>query len=331
MRRTLLSLSVVALVAAGCGGTDGSEGGSGADAKQTLIDGIKQLEASEGLTATFTVQSTPESVQALAANGGDELGSDDASLILGSSMTVSGVEGDSPEDGVSEVIFDLGGVDALDLRVIGRDFYLRSDVRGVVETLGEDSAQIDQAAAQFATQPGFEFVEPALNGEWLALEGGSELSKSFTGSDTTTLSQQQVLEGFVRSVSQSADVTQEGADDAGTHLVATLPLRDLYEDYSALLEQVPMGAAGGSDLPEAGDLPEGGELIVDAWVRDGALSQIELDLLQFADEADQPIPAGVDELALRFTIAAFDGAIDPPEGAVTVDLMQVLGAFGGGF
>lgn len=333
MQRLLLCLTVVCTIAAGCGGTDLSE--SGADAKDVLVDSVRRLEDTKAISTTFTLQSTPESLQALAEDEGDTLDSEDASLILGSSMTLSSVQGSEVSTGgASEMLIDLDGVDALDVRVIGQDFYARSDVRGVAEAFGQDAAALDQVAAQASAQ-GLAFLEPAVDGEWLALKGFSEVGKSMTGGDTApTLEQQKAFDDLVDSLTKSAKVTDEGTEQAGSHLVATLPLREVYNDYSELLRKLPSSAAGQSDLPAVGELPRDGEIIIDAWVKDGALTQLEVDFLQFADEADEPVPENVDELALRMTIDELEGTITDPPDAFEVDVQQVLGAFGatgGGF
>jgi hypothetical protein len=67
---------------------------------------------------------------------------------------------------------------------------------------------------------------------------------------------------------------------------------------------------------------------VDAWVADGALTQISIDLAQFARPG-----AGGGHLPLTLTFRRSAGTVMRPTGATPVDLSQlgsILGAVGGG-
>lgn len=325
MRRFLVTIIALALVGAACG--EGSSGTSD-DPQATLTSALENLEGSAGTTMQVSLQSTAESLQALASNGGEALSAEDAQKVLDSSVTISSNFEEDPAKAAAQLVVNVAGDDDLELRVLGHSFYVRADVRSLLETFGQDPAMADQLAQQ-AAMSGLGFVQPLIDGEWLEVKGLEEMMSQAGAQPTPTEEQRKVLSGLVESLEGATTVTSEGDDDVGEHLVASVRLRDAYEHLQkavADLGQLP--AAGG--LPATSEVPD--ETIeVDLWVDDGRLTQVEFDFLQLRDFEGAEIPEGVDEMAVRVALSEFSGQVDRPAGAVPVDLQQVFqGMLGAG-
>jgi hypothetical protein len=210
------------------------------------------------------------------------------------------------------------------MKVVDLVLYARADVASIMETFNQDPAQLDSFEQQASGQPGFEWVSSALDGEWIALKGFDQLAEQMGGGAATqpTEAQKQAIEGFTKSLRESSQVTAGDKEGPGTHLEVTVPLQEFYESYLELANQ--FAAAQTAQLPPASEVPDE-DLRVDAWVDDDRLTQIELDVTQFADyEGAEDFPEGVDDLALQVTLEEFTGSVEPPDDAVDVDLSQIM-------
>ncbi|MEA2447320.1 MAG: hypothetical protein QOK47_957 [Actinomycetota bacterium] len=329
MKKLLSLVAALALLGAACGGSgDGPDPAE--DPKGALVSAFEGLQGGSR-TIVFTVESTPESLNALAStNGGAGMTPEDSQKILDSSLTVS-AEGEG-EDAKAQVLVNIAGNEgAVEMRVIGKDFYLRADVRGLMEQFGVDTSQLDTVAAQAETQ-GLTFVGPAIDGEWLGIKGLQDSLGQLTGGAATpSMDQQQIINDITEAVKSKATVTEEGTDDVGTHLKVALPIRDLYTELSGSLQQL-SGSIPGAELPDPSEIPDE-DVNLDVWVDGGDLKQVEIDFLQFAELAGEAVPDGVDQLAFRIAFTEFSGDTSVPEGAVEVDpsviFQSLLGGLGG--
>jgi hypothetical protein len=315
VRRLSLLLAVAALLVAACGG----EQSGSADAQETLSGALEELRASEGLTVDLSLRSTPESLQALAAEDGGSIAAEDAQKILDSSLHISSAMKDRGVPGAAETVLTVAGREALELRSVGKSLYVRADVRHLLESFGRDPA----VAARFVQQAaasGLDFVGPLVDGRWIALEGFEEAMGQAGGQAAPTAEQKQVLDDLVASFERATTVTSEGSDDVGTHLVASVSLRDVYQDLERIASEIAPTTPGG--LPSAGEVPDE-RIRIDMWVADGRLTQVELDFLQLRDLGDAQLPEGVEELALRIGLEDFSGEVAVPADAVPVDLQEV--------
>lgn len=325
--RLVVLVAVGALFLGAC--SDDAADKAEEDPKGALVDSVNSLGEMDSLSVTLSLQSDPESLSALAAEDGGELSSEDAQKILDSSLTISARKGEEPDQGQAQVIVNVAGNDAVEMRVVDQTLYLQADAPALVETFGQDPAVLD-AVGQQAAASGLDFVEPALNGEWLAIQGLDQLAEQFGGVAPSPNAEQQ--EQFIKDLSEAfestAEVTSEGEDDVGSHLVATLPVRDLYEKLLENAESL-TGAVPGTSLPPASEVPDE-DVTVDAWVTDGRLSQVEIDFLQFAEISGEEVPEGVERFAFRVALDEFEGEVAVPEGAVDVDLQEVMQLLGAG-
>jgi hypothetical protein len=329
MKKLLSMVAVLALLGTACGGSGGPDPAE--DPKGALVSAFDGLKTGDQ-TITFTVATTPEALNALASeNGGAGMAAEDAQKILDSSLTISS-EGEG-EDAKAQILANIAGNDgAVEIRVLGGDFYIRADVAGLMEQFGADTSQLD-TVAQGAEAQGLTFVRPAINGEWLAIKGLQDQLSQLTGGQTPTMDQQQFVTKLTDTIQSKATVTSEGDDDQGTHLVVKLPIRDIYTEFVGQLQALGGAIPTGAELPDPSEVPDE-DVSVDVWVDGDSLSQIELDFLQFAEIAGETVPDGVDQFAFRITFEDFSGDTSVPEGAVEVDpsvLFQgLLGGMSGG-
>ncbi|MFN2525588.1 MAG: hypothetical protein ABR505_04900 [Actinomycetota bacterium] len=327
MRRLITNLMVGCLLATSCGGTD--ESAAPEDLKAQLTSAVQALGEQPGLIISLSLQSTPESLQAIAAEDGGQLTADDAAKILASSLTLSVLQGETPEESEFALAVNAAGTEnAFELRVVNDSLYARADIAGLAQVFGADPAMLE-ATARDAAASGFDFALPALEGRWLTVQSLSKLSQQLAGGmapPTPSDIQQQAIDEFTAAIQSSATVTEAGEDEMGRHIIASVPLRDLFARFTELASSLgPLPAP----LPPASEIPDE-QLRLDAWVNDDFLTQVELDFLQFAAYADEDVPEGVDRFALRVGIAEFAGGVEEPTDAVPIDLQQIMGAFLGG-
>jgi hypothetical protein len=327
MRRLLALLAAALLILAGCADSK-SEGPDPADdPKGALETALDNLANSEGMTLTLTLDSTEES---LTAAGEGDLPPDVAGKILDSSIVVS-TKGDTPENAEFQMLIDVSGTEGFEIKSVGEEIYARADVRGLVETFGGKASGVDEFVAQAGTQPGFEFVEPAANGEWLHLTGAKELAEQFGAMPAASANeemQKKIEDALRKALDENATVESEGTDDIGDHLVANLNIRGFYagiKDTFASL--IPQGVPAGQ-LPPESEVPDE-DLKLDIWVADGTIEQVSFDFLQLAAlaEGEADIPEGVDRLGLLLQFDPFDDSVEVPGDAVDVDLQQVMQGF----
>lgn len=324
MRKWLVCLVLPALLLGACNRDSGPPADE--DPVGALVSAIRETSAAEQQSITFSLLSTPESLVAASSEEGTPISAEMAETILGSSISIGAVLGEDEQSiRVSVGVPETEGAEVL---VIGQDLYARADVRGLASAFGMDTAVIDQFLDSPTAQE-FPFLESGVNGEFLKVEGTEELTGGATGTEQLRNQQDQVLDAITRVIQGDSTVEFAGEDDVGDHFVVTTPVRALYDEMVNLATQL------GTSPPTETDIPEG-DVTFDAWVADGRLAQLELDLLRLAqDFGTEEIPEGVEQLGTRLAFAYEVEDIEPPEDAVTVTGEQIMGlifggAFGGG-
>lgn len=318
MRKWVLWLVIPALLLGACSGGGGET--SDADAADVLASAFEAAGQEEATTVTISLASTPES---LTAAGVTE---EQADLILGSQFVISGTMTDDAAAASARIAIEVPGTEGVEMLVDGTDLYLRADVQGLASALGQDTSQIDA----FVQQSGADFLQAAVDGEFLKFEGADALAGQLGANPgEMTEQQQQLLEEFGNALKQDAEITSEGEDDVGEHFNVTVPLRSLYRRFMEFASQAGAALPPGS-LPPESEVPEG-DVSADVWVADDKIAQIELDFLQFAkfEEGGEEVPEGVDELALRIGLSYEAPDVSPPDDAVLVtqeDLAGLMGA-----
>ncbi|MGH2753794.1 MAG: hypothetical protein ACRDLB_05115 [Actinomycetota bacterium] len=323
MRRLLASLLAAGLVLGACGGDSGGDGPDPAeDPKGALTSAFENLGEWAGVDATLSLDTEADDL--VAVSEGD-LTEEQADTIVNSAVNLKAVGADNPEDAQVEFVLDIDGSLA-EMRVLNNVIYARADVRDLVDKFGGDQAEVDAAVQQMSGQ--FDFIQPLVDGEWVGFEGAEQLTQQFGAPSPDAELQQRLTNDLAQAVEDNSTVTEEGSDDAGTHLVANLQIKPLYEalqESFAGLSQVP-----GTDLPSSAEVPDE-EIAVDFWVDDGNLTQIGFDFMQVAElEDSSEIPEGVDQLGILLELAEFDDSIEEPDAATTVNLQELMGGLMGG-
>lgn len=330
MRKLLALFAASMLLLAACAGEDSPSASD--DPKAALTDALRALTEADGLTQTLRLQSDTDS---LVAAGEGDLDAEAAEKILDSSVSISATQADNPEDATSQILVTIAGNDDLELRFVDGNLYFRADVGSLLETFGQDPAQLDAVVGQLQGQPGLEWVEDAIAGDWVVLEDALELAEQMgggTGAGGLGAEQQQKLvNDLLQSIEQNATVTSEGEDDAGEHIRASLPLRDTLSDLIDALG--PAAQLPGQDLEGQLDEVPNEDITLDFWISDGIVTQIGFDIVEFAsaveEAAEEEMPEGVEELSLIVEIEEFDGTIEAVSDAAKIDTAALGQAFSG--
>lgn len=320
MRKLLTALAACLLVLTAC-----DDGGPSAEEnpKDAVTTALESLSEAEGMTVTLSLVADASDLVELSEGS---LTEEQADQIVESSITVAGNNAENVEDSQAEVTADVAGVDnAVEIRVVGSTLYARAEVEALADTFGADTSQLD-AVAQQASAQGMDFVGPALEGEWIGLEGLDQLTQAAGVSQELTDQQRKLQRELVNALEQSSRMSFEGSDDAGDHVVATISVRDAYEGFAEAMQG--LGQAG-APLPPTSQIPDE-NVQVDLWVDGGELTQVEFDFLQLARFADEPVDVPDGRLALRLELEQGEVSVEAPEDAVTVDVQQLMQGFLGG-
>jgi hypothetical protein len=325
MRRLFIVLLSSALIATACGGSSADKTSSG-DGEGILLVALLKLQNAP-TTVTVTLRSDPASLKALDASAGQGSLGNEAATILDSSITISHTQASDPSKARSQTIINLGGANAIETRMIDRILYVRVDAAALAKEMGVSDAQLRGMAREAKAK--LKFVGPALAGKWLSVAGADKLTGQAGMVLPGSSKQKEARDAFLQRLLGSATVTTVGEDKAGTHMSVSVPAREAYSGLMDLISNMGSGLPpGGAGLPSPTSVPNK-NIKMDAWVRDGSLTQLEVDLRQFAALGGHPLPSSVDALALRMTIRDFTGTIEAPSGAVPVNLKQLTKAFSG--
>jgi hypothetical protein len=323
--RKLLALMLVAAVFLGACNEGEGGGEVSEDAKQSLVSAFTSLGEADAQSLTLSITSDPGSLDTLSEG---EVTEEQANILLNSSITIEGTKADDPADQSTRIAFNVEGTDGAEMVVVGPDLFVRADVAGFAEAFGVDQAQLQAAITQ--AQARFDFVGPLANGDFVKFEGVGNLAGEFGASPPDTSQQEQLVRQLADALEAEATVSSEGTDDVGEHLVASIPLRSLYQSVIDLAPQMGQSFPPGM-LPPAEQIPEG-DLSLDVWVADDRVAQIEFDLTQlgdFAEESGEENPfEGVEQFALRVVFSEDVGEISAPQTETVVSAQEIQAIIG---
>jgi hypothetical protein len=324
VRRPLVAVTAVAVLLGlvGCsGGSDGAD-----SVKGGVLTGIDSVSAADRLTTTVRLDTTPAELKTLAeANGGSGIDASTAAAIAGASIVIERVK----RSGGSDLdVQAIGNGDALiELRAVGDTLYLQGDVRGILDLVNKPKVYAN-LRTQVKSMPSF--VQAAVAGQWVSLPASTltSLSNLAGGAASTAPSKgPRLLADLRRSIDRHATVTKSGTDSRGDHYVLHADARALAADLRASIgAAVPGGSLIAQRIPT--DVAKQ-DVQFDAWVRGGALSELTIDVLQFAGD---DVPAG-QSLPLTITFVKSGDDISTPADVTAVDLTQLgtlVGALTGG-
>lgn len=336
MRKLLAVMAAATMLMAACGGDDKGGASGGGTPKERLTAALEANQDAGPRTVTMSLDSDTESLVALSEG---DITEDTANKILDSSISISSNGESDPTKTEFAFAINIAGNTDIEFRYIDQILYFRVDVDSLLDLAGPDAkaeaTQQINAAVQQAKAQGLDFVENAVNGDWIALTGLDALLSQLGMNATPSAEQQQAIEGVLAAISEDATVTSEGTDDLGEHLVATANLRNMAESVDDLFKSV-----FGSSVPtdqldiDPNDVPDA-DFDFDIWIDDGTVKQMEIDILQIAEIAapDEEIPNGVNKLAFKVAVDDFSGEFEVPDGAVEVNVTELIqkfmGALGG--
>lgn len=334
--RAIVVVLVLAVVAAACSPDDDQVAENPTEA---LRDAFTALGDLEGVELVLRLEADEEVLAALTEG---DLDVDEAALVLDSSLLVRAVgEGD---DGSAEFVLTVAGDDVAELRVLpATDVYARIDLEALL-ALADDpdvSATLDAFVAQ-AELFGFGEVAAAVQaGEWIHLTGLEQMLQMVEGmageqqpddleDEEAERLAEEIAAAAERFLAEDVEVEYVGSEDAGERVRATTDgaaLGRFLADVTSVVAATDLlDGMGGAELARELERELGGVTIAfDAWIADGELTQLALDLAGFADQD----PGG--EVLLVLEISEFTDAVEAPADATEIDLFGMLGGLLGGF
>jgi hypothetical protein len=326
----LALLAAAVLVGAACSEADPAQQEVNEDPEAALEAALDNLADYQGMSLEFSIEGSKDSLIALSE---DDLTEEQAQQFLDSSLRITAKEAEDIDDQQAMFVLNLAGQeDAVELMSFGSTVYARADVAGILDTFGAEQGALDAVEQQLASQPGFEFVGTILDGEWVGITGAERFTEQLTGRSVEEQTEEQaaMADELAQSFKDNASVEAGDEEGPGGHLVVTLPLRAVYEDFKEITEAAGQFATGGAPMPDASEVPDE-DIVLDVWIDDEELTQVELDLVQFRDWEDfNDVPEEVEDLRLRATVEEFSGSLDEPDAAAEVDVQELMGLLMGG-
>lgn len=324
----LVASTVVAMAgAAGCGG--GSSNSTPSNPKAELVASVQDLSHGDALTTTVSLHTTARALQGFARGQGSSLSASTAGALSSARIVVAAKTADGKDlSGAKGTDVSLVGTSRghtlIELRVVSGDAYLRGDVPAVLALAGQ-SDELSSLRSKAAQLPAF--VQAFLDGRWVSLSGiaAQGLLGTFGGGTTSSGGKgqaQQLTDELTAVLHRDVTVRKVGSDSLGDHLVLSGHARALAADVVRTLStSVPGGSLMLSKV-DPGKVRD--QLVtVDAWVRDGTLTQVQVDLGQFAHDGHRAT-----HLPLTVSFVQSAGDITKPAGATPVDLTRLSGLAG---
>lgn len=351
-RRTslaMLALASSAALVAGCGssssgGSTGSTttGGTGTNnstqaPSAELTSAFSALGKASTLTTSLKLGATADSIKKLANSSGSTLTDDQANAIVGAqiSVEVQAPSGKTLSDlssgtGGGAVNFTVSdnGTNWVSLRSVNKTLYLQVDLKDLLNTIGESSAL--STVQGLESNPQFPaFVKALIEGKWVSLpeSAASSLTGASSGGSSASPQQAQaIVSGLKQILANDVTVTRTSTGSTDV-LKLTANSKTVATDFLNTVTTAVPTAALALGQTDTSQIPSK-DITLGATVTGGALSQLSIDLGQFAPADQQPATLPVD---LNF--AQSGAAITAPSGAVAVDtteLAQLFSGFAGG-
>lgn len=335
------------LVSAGCLVAAGSlalaacgTGQSAADAQ--LQQGWTSLSSSPQVTFDLHVEASVSQLEALPGHPS----ASDAGLIAGGSIvveaaTASGQPLSSVESSSSglqqslkaveiDVLGELDGSPLVELRVVGGVLYAQLDVAGLDPVLAGYGQSLTTAEAKLppavAADPA---VQALFDGEWVSVDLTSlatQLSSAGVlhtnqSSAQSRVQLSQLLDALTQTFTKEVSVTSVGTSaQLGTDLLLSTDLHNFAEELLSAVSRAAPGVVTSDDASQVAKVPHR-TLQVHAFVAEGTLTRLSVDLSQFAGQGQ--VPAGT-QLPLVLDVSHAPVAISAPSGAVALDVSTLI-------
>lgn len=314
---TAVATGAAALLLVACGGDDspGGDPGVAGDPQGALEDALADAAEWAGVEATISVEGD---LQALAdLDGGQDIPDEVAQAFDDASIRVAGTI-----DGPASFLFDLDvdGATLLGMRYQeGADLLAAIDlptVRGLLDDETErDLDDLLGMAGMFGLR---DLVDAFEAGDWVAFVVPDDAFDAFEGpeEDTEPVDGDPLNDVLDVLRSDGVSVSYVEVDEHGDRLAVTVDTAEV-EAALADLDPALAGSARDEDVPD--------EFTFDVWIADGQLARVAADISELDPDLE-----GAGPLVIAADLSEFDGDVDLPEAATTLDLEQMFGEMFGG-
>jgi len=326
LSRSVAALAVgTTLLVSGCGSSSSGGSDHADNPKAALVAGVTQLGDADILTTTFRLDASADDLVKIGDATNDPIPQNTADAISSARLVI---------ETTKDKTFSLSAIDGdntlVELRVIDKTVYVQGDLSAMFDLAGNPDA-LDTVKAQAAQLPNF--VQAFVNGDWVSLDTQalSGLAGQLGATATSSPSADEgpkLLAELRNTIDKDVTVKEVGTDSEGTHLQLSGNTRQLATDFQTAVRDTVPGGGTVADRLDASSA-ESRTITLDAWVNDGALSKLSLDLAQFDDKNE--LPQGT-SLPIVLTFEQSGHTIDVPTSATPIDLTQLgtlMGAFTG--
>lgn len=339
MRRRLTSLAAVATVATvvltGCGSGSGAKSTASKDPKTAFTTGLSGLSDTDVLTLTLKLETTPDKLVGYAKESGGTLDPTVAQHIATADIVfetktsdgthLSAMKPGTKVNAATRIAIQDDGRTLGEFRVLTDALYAQADLKSLLDLFQQKTAYADLTARTKQMPP---FVQAFVQGHWVSLDLNAlkAIAGQFGGAAASPSTQQaqKLLTDLKAVIGKDVTVARVGEDAQGDHLKLTTQSRTFVSDLmQSVTADIPAaGLATGSFKPA--NVPDH-SIVVDAWVKDGVLSKISVDIVQFAKPSEVK-PGDSLPVVLQFDRSGDD--ISKPSGATPVDTTQLFTLFG---
>ena len=339
MRARLTSLAALVVAATvaltGCGSGSSSKSTTAEDPKTAFSTGLSGLSDTDVLTVTLRLDTTADKLVGFAKASGDKLDPKVAQQIASADIVFETKTSDGtkfsaakPSAGVkaaARFLIQDDGKTLGEFRSLSDALYAQADVKTLLNLFQQKKAYADLStrAAQMPV-----FAKTFVQGKWVSLDLNAvkALAGQFGGANASPSSQQtqKLLSDLKGVIGKDVTVTRAGTDAQGDHLKLATQSRQFVTDLmQAVTTDIPAaGLATSSFKPSS--VPEH-SIVVDAWLKDGVLSKLSVDVTQFA-KASEVKPGDSLPVVLEFARSGDD--ISKPTDATPIDTTQLFTLLG---
>jgi hypothetical protein len=339
MRARLTPLFAVAaattVALTGCGGGSGAKTTTSQDPKTAFSTGLSGLSDTDVLTVTLKLDTTGDKLVGFAKESGDKLDPKVAQQIASADIVFesktsdgtkfSAVKPGSSVKAAARFLVQDNGQTLGEFRSLSDALYAQADLKTLLDLFQQKKAYAD-LTTRAKQMPAF--AQAFVQGKWVSLDLNAvkALASQFGGANASPSSQQtqKLLADLKAVIGKDVTVTRVGTDAQGDHLKLTTQSRQFVTDLmQAVSTDIPVASlATGSFKPSS--VPEH-SVVVDAWVKDGVLSKLSVDVVQFAKPSE--VKPG-DSLPVVLEFARSGDDISKPSDATPIDTTQLFTLLG---
>ncbi len=238
------------------------------------------------------------------------------------------------KDGTFGADVKIGDIEhAVEIRGSGKTMAARGEIMRISEMFGATKAEMDEGLGFLREMGKGDLADALLDGTWIKADLGPMESflKGMGGGAVAGMpdlfamqeESEQLLKGLSGMFAGLVKSEFVATEDAGHHHRLTANTKELIEAFLPVMEDFYGDLIPASEFAEMeGDLPDQ-DVKADAWIMNGRLSRLEIDLTQF-DPAHTAGP-----VALRIDLPADPKGVSLPDDGVEIDVMEILGSFFG--